>query len=72
MKEEMIMIIKYHHKTEPNTEKTYNTVRELMRNAIIVVTGTPGMDQETFDDLMLIRFKQDKKKGIILSYRIEN
>ena len=66
------MIINYRHKTEPNIEKTYNTIRELMRNAFIIVNGTPGMDQETFDDLMLIRFKQDKKKGIILSYRIEN
>lgn len=58
------MIIKYIHWSEPEKEKTHDTVKVLKNNPFITKS------QEEFDAFTLEHFIKDKERGIVLSYEI--
>jgi hypothetical protein len=55
------MIIKYFHTSEPNVEKTYDTVKSLKNNPFI------HMSQKSFDEMELRKMENDI---CIISYRV--
>lgn len=55
------MIIKYIHESEPNVEKTYDTVKSLQNNPFICMT------QEKFDRMEINKMQHDEH---ILSFKI--
>ena len=55
------MIIKYIHESEPNVEKTYDTVKALKNNPFI------DMTQEKFDRMEINKMQHDEN---IISFEI--
>jgi hypothetical protein len=55
------MIIKYFHTSEPDVEKTYDTVKSLKNNPFFHVT------QEEFDKMEIDKMKNDIH---IISYKV--
>ena len=58
------MKIKYTHIAEPNKVKTLDTVLTLKNNPFITAT------QAEHDKFELRKFKEDKEKGLIMSYEV--
>ena len=58
------MLIKYVHASEPETEKTYDTVKALKNNPFITLF------QNEFDEMEMYRFEKDKKNGVITWFEI--
>lgn len=58
------MKIKYIHNSEPSKIKVYDTERSLKNNPFIKQT------QSDFDKMELANMERDKRKGLILSYKI--
>lgn len=64
------MIIKYVHSSNPGAEKIYDTKKSLKGCAGILHTAGTQPTQKEWDEHELRRLKQDKEKGLILSYSI--
>ena len=59
------MKVLYVHKSDPNKEKLYDSVKSLKNNPFI------DMSQEEWEKKELESFREEKENGNILSYEIK-
>lgn len=64
------MKIKYIHISAPNTEKIHDTQKALKAAKGFINAMGSNPSQEEYDEIELQNFERDKKRGIIIEYRI--
>lgn len=71
------MKIKYVHFSDPETERTCDSVRlnemdTFFRRSFFTGPEDPMKPQEEYDKYLLEKMEKDKERGYLLSYRVIN
>jgi hypothetical protein len=64
------MKIRYIHSADPGVEKTYDTVLSLEGCKGFIRAMGSNQSKKEWDRQEVERFERDRRKGIILSYRV--